>query len=92
MTAETILQELQTAIERTKSPWAGRSQAAAYCDCSATEIDKAANSGAIPRHWRESSPIFKKSDLDKWIEGGQIPASRAKRGFAKAAQLRAKQI
>lgn len=73
MTDETaiVLEELQAEIQRSKSPWAGRKQAANYCDCSTMTIDRAANRGEIKRYWRGSDPIFKKKELDTWIEEGK---------------------
>lgn len=78
MTAEAaeILEQLLFEIRRQSSPWAGRQAAAAYCDCDVTFIDQAANEGRIKRYWKGSDPVFKKVDLDKWLETNPKPLKR----------------
>lgn len=76
--AATILDEIKQVLQRAQSPWAGRQQAAAHCDCEAHLIDAAANRGEIKRYWAGSDPRFKKVDLDKWLENN--PQPKRKRG------------
>jgi len=71
--AEIILFELRKEMARQASPWAGRESAAEYCDCSASKIDRAANRGDIKRYKNNGSPVFKKKELDAWIERGKKP-------------------
>jgi hypothetical protein len=66
------ISELRADILRASSPWCDRKGAAAYCSCSAGEIDRVANRGDIKRFYRSETPMFKKSgkgSLDAWIEG-----------------------
>ncbi len=78
MTAEAaeILQELKAHQERLASPWCGRRGAAAYCDCSTSLIDREAAAGRIPVHGGLGDPRFKKSDLDRWIQGRKVQGSK----------------
>jgi hypothetical protein len=44
-----------------------------------TSYTWAANKGEIRRYWRPGTPMFKKADLDRWIENGPMPAKRLSR-------------
>lgn len=77
-----VLEIVLSEIRRSQSPWADRKEAADYCHCSVSEIDKAANAGVIRRFFRNGTPMFRKSghpkSLDAWIENGGLPAWRKK--------------
>lgn len=80
-----LMAEIRHEIQKSASPWCDRAGAAAHCCCSVTSIDKAANEGKIKRRFRDSSPMFRKTDLDKWIESSPAPASRIQRNRMEAA-------
>lgn len=73
---EEVAQIMRHEIQRSQSPWCDREAAAAYCACSKSEIDAAANRGDIKRYWRNRTPMFHKSGLDSWIERGRIPQKK----------------
>ena len=77
--ASEYLETIRESVLRASSPWCDRAGAGAYCSCSISEIDAAANRGEIKRYWRHHTPMFKKADLDKWIENSPIPATRVGR-------------
>jgi hypothetical protein len=74
--AQEILEELRGEIRRQSSPWADRQAAADYCNCDVTFVDQAANEGKVKRYWKGADPIFKKKDLDKWLETNPTPEKR----------------
>lgn len=66
-----ILKAIGEAIQSANSPWVDRAGAAAYCRCSKSEIDRAADAGVFKRDFIASSPRFRKADLDAAIAGGK---------------------
>lgn len=65
-----LVEAHERAVIRSSSPWLTRADAAAYCGCSTSEIDRAANAGVFKRYLRALTPLFKKSEIDQAIEGG----------------------
>lgn len=70
-----LTEAVVVATGRAQSPWCDRVAAGHYCHCSASEIDKQANAGEFRRYYRGGTPMFKKSELDAWIERGQRRAA-----------------
>lgn len=66
-----ITRAVTEAQHAANSPWLTRDDAAAYARCSTSEIDRAADDGAFPRHLRGGTPLFRKADIDAAIEGGR---------------------
>lgn len=63
-------QELRRAALEASSPWLDREAAAAYARCSTSEIDRAARLGVFPKHERNGTPMFLKSEIDEAIRSG----------------------
>lgn len=74
--------ELRQEMRSNASPWVDRKGAAAYCLCSVQLIDKCRATGDIQTYWRAETPMFKKADLDAWIENGKQPTPK---GFGREA-------
>ena len=66
-----IVEAVQAAVISSTSPWLDRKAAAAYCHCSASEIDRCANAGVIKRYMRAATPMFKKAEIDAAINDGR---------------------
>ncbi len=75
-----LCEAMQAAVIRAQSPWLNRQDAADYCRCGLSEIDRAANVLKIfKRYNRGGSPVFKRSEIDAAIEGGKwTPGKSAK--------------
>jgi hypothetical protein len=65
-----LVEAHERAVIRCSSPWLTRADAAAYCGCSTSEIDRAANAGVFKRYLRALTPLFKKAEIDAAIEKG----------------------
>lgn len=65
-----VKESVAGATARALSPWADRAGAAAYCQCSPSEIDRAADAGVFKRYKRAGTPMFKKAELDAALENG----------------------
>lgn len=74
--SDEIMAGIRHELEKSSSPWCNRAGAAAYLSCSMTTIDQAANEGKVKRYFREGTPMFKKADLDKWVETSPMPQKR----------------
>lgn len=72
-----VEQAIAAAVVRSQSPWLDRAGAAAYCQCSTSEIDRAAAAGAFKTHLRGGTPLFRREDLDEAIALGRWPKRRA---------------
>lgn len=84
-----LAQEIVAAAERAAvhaaSPWMDRATAAAYCHCSASEIDRAANAGVFKRYLRAGTPLFKREEIDGAIASGRWVKRSASVGTGKGA-------
>ncbi len=68
-----IEQTLFAAVQRANSPWLDRAGAAAYCQCSTSELDRVAAAGVIKTYLRGGTPLFRRADLDETISTGRWP-------------------
>lgn len=68
---DTIATAVKEATLSASSPWCNRVAAAAYAQCSTSEIDRAANAGTFRRYMRGGTPVFKKAEIDRAIERGE---------------------
>lgn len=67
-----IERALAGAVQRANSPWLDRAGAAAYCQCSVSDIDRAAGK-AFTKYFRGGTPLFRKDELDTAIADGRWP-------------------
>lgn len=68
---EDLLEDrLSAAVVAVASTWLDRKTAGAYCHCSVSEIDRAANAGTFKRYWRGETPVFRRQEIDQAIESG----------------------
>jgi excisionase family DNA binding protein len=65
--APRLASEAQAAGEQ-RSPWMGIEQTAAYLDWPKQRLYKLSASGAIPHYKQEGRLLFRRDELDAWLE------------------------
>lgn len=64
---------VHAAVQAAQGDWLDRKAAAAYCNCSLSEIDRVAGLGALTTYRRAGTPLFKRSQCCALIESGTWP-------------------
>jgi hypothetical protein len=84
LSSEYLVARLCEAVESAQmaanSPWLNRKAAAAYAQCSVSELDRAADAGAFRRYVRSGTPLFRKDEIDAAIADGIWPKRGGKLG------------
>ncbi len=68
-----LIEATVNAVRQMAGPWLDRRGAAAYAQCSLSELDRAANAGAFKRYQRAGTPLFRKDEIDAALSEGRWP-------------------